>query len=126
MIRRPPRPTLTDTLFPYTTLFRSPTASSRPDPCNNHRPSAQTPAASKAESPCFHTIATPASVAPARPGTARLPYRSLWTAPLSPTTPTRPQKDYPASLRPQVNKRSEEHTSELQSLMRISYAVFCL
>src|SRR3546814_8992968 len=105
MIRRPPRPTLTDTLFPYTTLFRSPTASSRPDPCNNHRPSAQTPAASKAESPCFHTIATPASVAPARPGTARLPYRSLWTAPLS---------------------RSEEHTSELQSLMRISYAVFCL
>src|SRR3546814_8129518 len=65
MIRRPPRSTRTDTLFPYTTLFRSPWE--RPSP---------------SRSTC------------------------VWSRP-----PTR---------------RSEEHTSELQSLMRISYAVFCL
>src|SRR3546814_2081368 len=78
MIRRPPRSTRTDTLFPYTTLFRSRAAfrerggarsldaAGRPDPRREHR------------------------------ALARGPYRS------------------------------EEHTSELQSLMRISYAVFCL
>src|SRR3546814_11128828 len=86
MIRRPPRSTRTDTLFPYTTLFRSqvdtaddpdhPTATGRPD-----RPS--------------------------------------------------PQADRQRRVRRRakahhVDGRSEEHTSELQSLMRISYAVFCL
>src|SRR3546814_8333186 len=69
MIRRPPRSTRTDTLFPYTTLFRS----------ESRR--------RQARSAC-------------RPRT-------------SPTTTPRPA-------------RSEEHTSELHSLMRISYAVFCL
>src|SRR3546814_2719586 len=67
MIRRPPRSTRTDTLFPYTTLFRS-----------SHRLGGGDAAA------------------------AELPR--------------------PAGFR----RRSEEHTSELQSLMRISYAVFCL
>src|SRR3546814_15769005 len=73
MIRRPPRSTRTDTLFPYTTLFRS-----------------------------------------------------LWRR--RPRRPPRPRlgrrhrADHPLLPRP----RSEEHTSELQSLMRISYAVFCL
>src|SRR3546814_8217743 len=67
MIRRPPRSTRTDTLFPYTTLFRSPESRLR--------------------------------------FLLRLPLRS-------------------ATRRPPC--RSEEHTSELQSLMRISYAVFCL
>src|SRR6056297_4117719 len=62
MIRRPPRSTRTDTLFPYTTLFRSPIRGQHPAP---------------------------------RP----------W---------------------PACRRRSEEHTSELQSLRRISYAVFCL
>src|SRR3546814_2244642 len=66
MIRRPPRSTRTDTLFPYTTLFRS---------------SSSTGSAARA----------------------------------SPTTTCRA-----------CGPRSEEHTSELQSLMRISYAVFCL
>src|SRR3546814_3767598 len=65
MIRRPPRSTRTDTLFPYTTLFRS-----------------------LSRSPC-------------RPRAA-------------------------VSTPPPCSTRSEEHTSELQSLMRISYAVFCL
>src|SRR3546814_9266789 len=71
MIRRPPRSTRTDTLFPYTTLFRS-------------RPERRTRRARGA-------------------GSASCAARNSETG-----------------------SRSEEHTSELQSLMRISYAVFCL
>src|SRR3546814_1419924 len=73
MIRRPPRSTRTDTLFPYTTLFRS-------VPQIIH----------------FLKVA-----------------RSGWRQTID-------------SLSPPEIERSEEHTSELQSLMRISYAVFCL
>src|SRR3546814_10763700 len=69
MIRRPPGSTRTDTLFPYTTLFRSPRS-------------------------CVCSVPWPTAVRPSR--------------------------------RPRRRGRSEEHTSELQSLMRISYAVFCL
>src|SRR3546814_2988508 len=72
MIRRPPRSTRTDTLFPYTTLFRSKTS---------YR---------------MWLPGTPHCIAVNR-------YGELF-----------------------ANDRSEEHTSELQSLMRISYAVFCL
>src|SRR3546814_10430607 len=72
MLRRPPRSTRTDTLFPYTTLFRSP--SRQPRLTINLR---------------------------------------LYPIPESALAQPRPT-------------RSEEHTSELQSLMRISYAVFCL
>src|SRR3546814_5764319 len=75
MIRRPPRSTRTDTLFPYTTLFRS-----------------------------------PASV-------------MYWVAPASVCATMARRR--PRCGDRQAN-RSEEHTSELQSLMRISYAVFCL
>src|SRR3546814_6741908 len=73
MIRRPPRSTRTDTLFPYTTLVRSAPLQAPEYPIAN-------------------------AIQPMR------------TAPATPAMPT----------------RSEEHTSELQSLMRISYAVFCL
>src|SRR3546814_14605076 len=75
MIRRPPRSTRTDTLFPYTTLFRS---------------ADDWPAVSRRTAPgsCPRSVATPNTMV--------------------------------------VRCRSEEHTSELQSLMRISYAVFCL
>src|SRR3546814_5606192 len=83
MIRRPPRSTRTDTLFPYTTLFRSPQSSS-PVKWLMIR----NPAAARLGSP-FMYAATVAKVA-------------------------------------LCSNRSEEHTSELQSLMRISYAVFCL
>src|SRR3546814_3210102 len=69
MIRRPPRSTRTDTLFPYTTLFRS-------------------------------GLSTKGT------GAAR--------------------RDVLALISVRARTRSEEHTSELQSLMRISYAVFCL
>src|SRR3546814_5103600 len=74
MIRRPPRSTRTDTLFPYTTLFRSPFKYST-----------------------NHILVS---------STLDLPVHS--------------------STNDLLITRSEEHTSELQSLMRISYAVFCL
>src|SRR3546814_10223715 len=85
MIRRPPRSTRTDTLFPYTTLFRSIAQVPRvPDlPVGGLLPD-RVPAPDPAP-----------EESPARGGEGRL-------------------------------VRSEEHTSELQSLMRISYAVFCL
>src|SRR3546814_5541747 len=90
MIRRPPRSTRTDTLFPYTTLFRS--------------------------SPGTGSVRGATSrVAPPSP-TACTPSVSS-TAPL-------PSKTHARSC--SSTARSEEHTSELQSLMRISYAVFCL
>src|SRR3546814_6334235 len=78
MIRRPPRSTRTDTLFPYTTLFRSFGAR------------------------CVEFSPSPRAQVTSGTGTA--------------------------SITPSVKfvVRSEEHTSELQSLMRISYAVFCL
>src|SRR3546814_5525741 len=78
MIRRPPRSTRTDTLFPYTTLFRSqPKVDGTCDVCGNHE------------------------------------------------FKRRPD-DNAETVRTRMAERSEEHTSELQSLMRISYAVFCL
>src|SRR3546814_16818510 len=88
MIRRPPRSTRTDTLFPYTTLFRSDA-----DAQGSHR-----------DEDRFRSITETA-----RKGCGR-GCAQAWLTPLS----------RPAST------RSEEHTSELQSLMRISYAVFCL
>src|SRR3546814_3994203 len=88
MIRRPPRSTRTDTLFPYTTLFRS---RSRPMPSHSRR---RSPLGSFQAIPVLCTRV---------PGAC-------------PTTSSRAVAD----------ARSEEHTSELQSLMRISYAVFCL
>src|SRR3546814_3848114 len=84
MIRRPPRSTRTDTLFPYTTLFRS-----VGQDLGRDRP---------------HQRREPDQRA-AQPPRVRDPQRDLEVA---------------------VGQRSEEHTSELQSLMRISYAVFCL
>src|SRR3546814_2279504 len=98
MIRRPPRSTRTDTLFPYTTLFRS-----------------------QRYVIAAHAIETPKLL-------------------LNSKTPDWPKgvanssgqvgcslSDHPIYLAwGLMPERSEEHTSELQSLMRISYAVFCL
>src|SRR3546814_5248543 len=81
MIRRPPRSTRTDTLFPYTTLVRSRHFAGRER---------------------------------ARPDASGVAYRERCR-----NIPVRPGAKHSAI-------RSEEHTSELQSLMRISYAVFCL
>src|SRR3546814_6763759 len=100
MIRRPPRSTRTDTLFPYTTLFRS---------CS-------TIACWRSEAvraPAFAGAQVLVSKAPLPLPQARM----NWHA--APRTPDSP----PCQV---FSIRSEEHTSELQSLMRISYAVFCL
>src|SRR3546814_10844132 len=94
MIRRPPRSTRTDTLFPYTTLFRS--------------------------KRCAGSMAigstVPSTGASTDSATTRVKIaKAIHTGGL-----------FKASRSCARSVRSEEHTSELQSLMRISYAVFCL
>src|SRR3546814_8033171 len=97
MIRRPPRATLTYTLFPYTTLFRS---------------------AARHEPPRRRIGGQPMLAQPVR---SREPSQAV----LAHQDERRPAIG--ADHRRRAGKgRSEEHTSELQSLMRISYAVFCL
>src|SRR3546814_19053708 len=91
MIRRPPRSTRTDTLFPYTTLFRS-SCHVCTEQADVRRVDCPIPRGDNLCGPCQF------------PGT--------WD-------------DTGDQFRIEV-ERSEEHTSELQSLMRISYAVFCL
>src|SRR3546814_1116122 len=93
MIRRPPRSTRTDTLFPYTTLFRS-------------RPVA---------------VPTLIAVVAGELGVIRLATIAARVLGLHVGASSVPPHHAAAGVR-----RSEEHTSELQSLMRISYAVFCL
>src|SRR3546814_7033186 len=97
MIRRPPRSTRTDTLFPYTTLFRS----------------ALLGEWLEAASVTF-LFALSLTLEAWSVGKARRAIAALLD--LAPSTVRVLQSD----------GRSEEHTSELQSLMRISYAVFCL
>src|SRR3546814_4222406 len=103
MIRRPPRSTRTDTRCPYTTLFRSP-ESLAGKPVSAATPGARWMAASTSQMPGCTTTTT----FPAPAHVERYPVR-----------------DY-RRRRLRCCWRSEEHTSELQSLMRISYAVFCL
>src|SRR3546814_4803161 len=103
MIRRPPRSTRTDTLFPYTTLFRS-------DPLGGHR---------------LGAIDQPCSAMPADIG------EDMGFAVIIARQDQRRAVTVVGHRLPRFGKkrgrcRSEEHTSELQSLMRISYAVFCL
>src|SRR3546814_6196234 len=94
MIRRPPRSTRTDTLFPYTTLFRS----------IEHRPGNRI----------------------ARIRTQWCAYGARYLRTGIDTTCIYQSDQQCGAIRPRPRARSEEHTSELQSLMRISYAVFCL
>src|SRR3546814_6714165 len=93
MIRRPPRSTRTDTLFPYTTLFRSDlgreAAADAGDGESHGHP---------LERARFADVQSASRAGPPSSDAAHQPFSA----------------------------RSEEHTSELQSLMRISYAVFCL
>src|SRR3546814_982063 len=97
MIRRPPRSTRTDTLFPYTTLFRS--------------VDVETVGGAFGKLPCPHPHSTDA-----RPYGTRRHHRFHRAAVARPIV----------GGWARAPARSEEHTSELQSLMRISYAVFCL
>src|SRR3546814_7102236 len=106
MIRRPPRSTRTDTLFPYTTLFRS----------LRHRVRTGLRVAHPRPARRGRHMAGRGVGAAARGRGGRAPQRRRRTG-------RAPHED--GALRPRLG-RSEEHTSELQSLMRISYAVFCL
>src|SRR3546814_4127451 len=112
MIRRPPRSTRTDTLFPYTTLFRSGELPGRPRARHHHadprRPERRR--VQRDDPPPRHDAG----------GVARRPRGAGRRHDRQPRhLPERPPLAALAA-------RSEEHTSELQSLMRISYAVFCL
>src|SRR3546814_2580443 len=112
MIRRPPRSTRTNTLFPYTTLFRSdPEAELPVQPARRVAGRAEDEDEEDREDGAHP--AAPAGVG--SPGAAP----RLVTAP-----PARPRDPRPGAA--PDRRRSEEYTSELQSLMRISYAVFCL
>src|SRR3546814_9522014 len=99
MIRRPPRSTRTDTLFPYTTLFRS-------------------------ESGMKNYIANEgAGIMTSAKHVKQLFSRSIELGRRYKESDRKSDKYEALRL---LGTRSEEHTSELQSLMRISYAVFCL
>src|SRR3546814_10897036 len=106
MIRRPPRSTRTDTLFPYTTLFRS------PHPRHPHL--RESPRSGRCA-----PLRLSADVHPARPDASRAGIRSG-------VGRRKVKVHVDAGICAGFGARSEEHTSELQSLMRISYAVFCL
>src|SRR3546814_18724320 len=108
MIRRPPISTRTDTLFPYTTLFRSPTRSAH---TSRRSISGLALPSFTALQPVHRSRMTPKAFANSRRGNGNI--RCVSPRPCSGSTRM-------------VSARSEEHTSELQSLMRISYAVFCL
>src|SRR3546814_3702158 len=106
MIRRPPSSTRTDTLFPYTTLFRSVRRAIR-------------------------AVAGLEAGDAAVPRLARAPRQAVACAPWrrpggAAPRPLRTRAEAARTGRGRRRIRSEEHTSELQSLMRISYAVFCL
>src|SRR3546814_5924358 len=101
MIRRPPRSTRTDTLFPYTTLFRS---------LRQDRGGAL-PHWPRAPLGCPEKHLSIINDAGAINDIERFPHIMIG------------DEHADATL---LELRSEEHTSELQSLMRISYAVFCL
>src|SRR3546814_8971861 len=107
MIRRPPRSTRTDTLFPYTTLFRSGAA-------DDGRPAFGVPSDPQ---PDGAGAAGHSDDAMERAGNRVAAHGRAAVAAVG-----REGRD--ADRRRPA--RSEEHTSELQSLMRISYAVFCL
>src|SRR3546814_7818041 len=113
MIRRPPRSTRTDTLFPYTTLFRSPQAAQA-----QVVPAQVPPAQATQASP---TASKPAGDAKVSVYTSK-PLTNRKTVSITQTE----ERQLNMMLMAVTTSRSEEHTSELQSLMRISYAVFCL
>src|SRR3546814_10494673 len=131
MIRRPPRSTRTDTLFPYTTLFRS-TAAPPETPMKLGSASGLRKTAWKLQPEIARP--PPMPIAATRRGRRRL-NNTLCCAGLSVgrsendsgNGPARiAHSDRPAKVASSRQVRSEEHTSELQSLMRNSYAVFCL
>src|SRR3546814_3625202 len=103
MIRRPPRSTRTDTLFPYTTLFRSTVLTDEHKDFTNDGFFA------------IHTSRASTQIS-----------TDLYVGDLTDSDRHSPTRSSNGIANFIDRARSEEHTSELQSLMRISYAVFCL
>src|SRR3546814_7156811 len=101
MIRRPPRSTRTDTLFPYTTLFRSAALLAKVDRVGDHR----------------------IEIGRIGPRGGRVTELGIGQQRRVDIRDGIDRASRPVDM---DRVRSEEHTSELQSLMRISYAVFCL
>src|SRR3546814_947592 len=124
MILRPPRSTRTDTLFPYTTLFRSigrAFAEARGNASQNAPPALRsTQAFDQGARQCLAKCSPGPAQHAGRSTRARGSASQNAPPALRSTQGVRPGREAVP------RKRSEEHTSELQSLMRISYAVFCL
>src|SRR3546814_9939585 len=105
MIRRPPKSTRTDTLFPYTTLFRS---------FPGLKKDGSGAGFYERDPKVVEKLQTPSE-------------RDKWNRrTLDPVNPRMIRGHLQEAVATAEGQRSEEHTSELQSLMRISYAVFCL
>src|SRR3546814_1523537 len=119
MLRRPPRSTRTDTLFPYTTLFRSGQARR----ASHWSYEAERPPSRRQGESLLVEPGTPLRGVQIDAGHGAAPYPCAIAAK---ATPAGPQICGDTMRRSSQHGRSEEHTSELQSLMRISYAVFCL
>src|SRR3546814_2882156 len=134
LIRRPPRATRTDTLFPYTTLFRSPACPgrNRPPPGGRDRTGAAGRHGAAGPWPDGAAVrgAAPASTTDCRRADAAWPPHAPPEASAAPAKPRcrgrKAADGRSAAVQSSYSDRSEEHTSELQSLMRLSYAVFCL
>src|SRR3546814_6607121 len=119
MIRRPPRSTRTDILFPYTTLFRS--LLLPPQRRQGGGPGQKLAASAAPTNGNSWGLLPPIAQEP-RHRHARLQRRELG----GDVDEAAHHRDLARGAVEGVAQRSEEHTSELQSLMRISYAVFCL
>src|SRR3546814_3853858 len=115
----------TDTLFPYTTLFRSTCALHSIEECPGIR-AVEAPDDHRFQEPWIE-VAQVHSVPGAGFGFQRFPVGNdaARSAAHIPQRPVAPDVAFRV-LGMALDRRSEEHTSELQSLMRISYAVFCL
>src|SRR3546814_1155507 len=125
MIRRPPRSTRTDTLFPYTTLFRSAGAGRRGRRHRVRRRRRDGAWLRRGADEHRHRRGE----RPGDDGEGDEACRGKRSAILSggPHAEAALRRPVQSARRPDLTgSRSEEHTSELQSLMRISYAVFCL
>src|SRR3546814_8224069 len=134
MIRRPPRSTRTDTLFPYTTLFRSPASSELRSPARSVGRNAE---ASRAACPKIEQLERRSCGKTRNHEIVDIRFEKHAFRLALKTVPHDPLSERGRQVLRRIeqceavglageSRRSEEHTSELQSLMRISYAVFCL
>src|SRR3546814_20845727 len=114
MIRRPPRSTRTDTLFPYTTLFRSGCKGCCTPFTGGQTRNSSTGSMRHSPLSDFSAETRPVLIA----------FTSVWR--VTPTFSDASFRVIPMMSLAVKSARSDEHTSELQSLMRLSYAVFCL